>query len=55
MLRENLICATIQFCFRLDLALWLKGDDIIKYVTWANCFISRYVHLERSNLLIIDL
>ena len=38
MLAENLIWPTIQFCFRLDLSLGLKGDDIIKYVTWANSF-----------------
>ena len=37
MLAENLIWPTIQFCFRLDLYLGMKADDIIKYVTWANC------------------
>ena len=35
---ENLIWATIQFCFRLVLSLGLKGDDIIYHVPWANCF-----------------
>ena len=24
--------------FRLDLSLGLKGDDVIKHMTWANCF-----------------
>ena len=38
MLAENLICQTIQFCFRLDVSLGLKGDDVIKHMTWANCF-----------------
>ena len=30
--------STIQLCFRLDLSLGLKGDDVIKHVTQANCF-----------------
>ena len=52
---EDLIWPTIQFCFRLALYLGLKGDDITKYVTWANCFYLCSYHLERSNLLIRDL
>ena len=38
MVTEDLIWPTIQFCFRFDSYLGLKGDDIIKHVTWANCF-----------------
>ena len=38
MLPENLIWPTIQFCFWFDFYLGLKGDDIVKYVTWANFF-----------------
>ena len=38
MLAENLIWPRIQFCFRLDLSLGLKGDDIIKHDTWAKFF-----------------
>ena len=38
MLAEDLILPTIQFCFRFDLSLGLKGDDIIYHVTWVNCF-----------------
>ena len=38
MLAEDLIWPTIQFCFRFDLSLGLKGDDIIYHVTWVDCF-----------------
>ena len=38
MAAKDLIWPTIQFCFRFDSYLGLKGDDIIKHVTWANCF-----------------
>ena len=38
MLAENLIWPTIQLCFRFDLSLVLKGDDIIKHVTWADFY-----------------
>ena len=37
MLTENLILPTIQFCFRLDLSLGLKSDDVVQHVTKANC------------------
>ena len=29
--RKNLILPTIQFCFRLDLFLGLKGDYVVKH------------------------
>ena len=53
MLAENLISTTIQFCFRFDSYLGMKGDDIIKYVTlWANCY---YLCSFRTVQFIIDL
>ena len=51
--RGKLILLTIQFCFRLDLFLGLKGDYVVKQAPRQTAFIS--ILLEQFNLLLIDI